>query len=248
MNRPKLKLTIEVPFDAPFSGDTIDEKAEKLIDEVRRVLPSAEMMGAKVEATTLWEKNEASDSDDTLRLIDTAFLRLVAISEMIGVNPSDVRRGMAEVPHLASHSTKPEPAESHVVRVGRLMLYRSVFNGVRVWVVSGQRRDVEPGTHGGDAFLSAQVQVCRETEFKSILSLLLNALSSDQINSRFSAQVDETQYLLKLAEDSLPAQSEDYQGFTNGGEKSGPKQPQAVDGREGTAYTSPTSQGNEARN
>jgi len=223
MKRPRLKLTIEVPFDAPFSGETIDEKAEKLIDEVRRVLPSAEMMGAKVEAETLWEKNEASDSDDVLRLIDTAFLRLIAIADIIGVNPADVRRDMAEVPHLDNHTSKPDPAEAHVVRVGRLMLYRSLFNGVRVWAVCGQRRDVEAGTRGGEAFLSEQVQVCRETEFKSILSLLLNALSSDQINSRFSAQVDETQYLLKVAEDFSDAQSEDCQGFMNGDEKSGPK-------------------------
>jgi len=103
------------------------------------------------------------------------------------------------------------------------MLYRSVFNGVRVWAVCGQRRDVEPGTRGGEAFLSEQVQICRETEFRNILSLLLNALSSDQINSRFSAKVDETQYLLKLGGDSFPAQNEDCQGFMDDDEKSGPK-------------------------
>jgi len=228
MNRPKLKLAIEVLFDAPFSGETIDEKAYKLLDEIRRVLPSVEMMGARVEAETLWEKNEASDSDDVLRLIDTAYLRFVAIADIIGVSPADVRRDMAKVPHLDSHTSKPEPAEAHVVRVGRLMLYRSYFNGVRVWAVCGQRRDVEAGTRGGEAFLSEQIQICRETEFKSILSLLLNALSSEQINSLFSAKVNETQYLLRLAEDFSDAQSENYQGLTDIDKKSGPKNNSSV--------------------
>ena len=223
MNRPRLKLTIEVPFDAPLSGETVEEKTDKLLDEVRRVLPSAEMLGARVEATTLWEKNEASDSDDVLRLIDTAFLRLVAIADIIGVDTADVRRDLTVVPHLDNHTSKPDPGEAHVVRVGRLLLYRSLFNGVLVWVVSGQRRDVEPGTHGGDAFLSEQVQVCRDTEFRGVLSVLLNALSSEKINSHFRAQVDESEYLIQVAEDSSAAQTKDCQGFMKGGEKSRPK-------------------------
>lgn len=207
MNRPKIRLTIEVLLDAPLGGNTIAEKAEKLFSEVRCVVPSAEMMGAKVEAETLWEKNEASDSDDVQSLIDTAYLRLLVVMEMVGLI-ADVRRDTIEVPHLDSHTSQPEPGVTHVVRVGRLVLYRSLFNGVRVWTVCGPRRLVEPGTRGSDAFLSEQIQICRDTEFRGVLSVLLNSLSSEHVSGLFNEKVEGSAYQLKVSQEFLGAQNE----------------------------------------